>query len=196
MTLTSTPVAADTPVADWLLPTSSEARLQLERVVMQTKATDEKRARPLRTLRDVARRALIEEIETKLRMVMSETLVDLILGGWRQHAAITRAMRKSASQTGIDHIVALRNHTVTARREHSLDIEVDSVRVMTLFTRLVMRAQLCDATAVVRDGHLVAIRSGDAKADGTVTVEDVQVGHRCLTFPLTGALVLHPRRTV
>ena len=93
MTLATTPATAGTPVADWLLPTASDARIRLEKVVMQAKATDERRARPLRALGAVARQALIEEIEAKLRMVMSETLVDLIVGGWRTYAAITQAVR-------------------------------------------------------------------------------------------------------
>jgi hypothetical protein len=195
MTLTSTPAAADNPVGDWLLPTPGETRLRLERVVMQTTATDVRRARSLRPLGDAARRALLDEIETKLRMVLGETLVDLILGGWRKQAAIEAARQKSLSERGIDQIVSLCNHSITARREHSLDIAIDSVRVMTLSTHLVMRAQLCDATAVVRDGHVVVIRSGNAKADGTVTVDGVQVAQRSLTFPLTVEVALRSTRT-
>jgi hypothetical protein len=194
MTLTSTHAAADNPVADWLLPTRGETRLRLERVVMQTKATDARRGRPLRALGDAARRALLDEVETKLRTVLGETLVGVILNGWRKHAAIEAARRKSLSERGIDQIVSLCNHSVTARREHSLDIAIDSVRVMTLSTHLLMRAQLCDATAVVRDGHVVMIRSGNAKADGTVTVDGVQVAQRSLTFPLTADLALRSTR--
>ena len=92
MTLASTPATAGTPVAGWLLPTPTETRIKLETVVMQTKAIDEPRARPLRTLSAVARRALIEEIEAKLRIIMGDTLADLIVGGWRAHAAITQAV--------------------------------------------------------------------------------------------------------
>jgi hypothetical protein len=195
MTLTSTHAAADNPVADWLLPTRGETRLRLERVVMQTKATDARRARPLRALGDAARRALLDEVETKLRTVLGETLVGLILGGWRKHAAIEAARRKSLSERGIDQIVSLCNHSVTARREHSVDIAIDSVRVMTLSTHLLVRTQLCDATAAVRDGHVVAIRSGNAKADGTVTVDGVQVAQRSLTFPLTVDLALRSTHT-
>jgi hypothetical protein len=127
-------------------------------------------------------------------MVMSETLVDLIVGGWRAYAAITEAMRKSRSQPGVDQIVALRSHTITAQRHHDLDIEVDSVAVMTLSTQLVVRLQLYDALAIVRDEQLVAVRSGQAKADGTVTVEGVEVAQRTLTFPLTAELALHSPR--
>ena len=119
---------------------------------MQANATDERRARPLRTLGAVARRALIEEIEAKLRMVMGETLVDLIIGGWRAYAAVTQAIRRSRSQPGVDQVVPLRNHTIKAARQHSLDVEVDSFPVMTLSVQLVVRVQLYDAVAVVRDG--------------------------------------------
>jgi hypothetical protein len=121
-------------------------------------------------------------------MVMSDSLVDLIVGGWGAYAAVTQAIRKSQSEPGIDQIVPLRNHTITVARQHSLDIEVDSFSVMTLSARLAVRIGLCDAVAVVRDGHLTAIRSGQAKADGTLTVEGVEVARRTLTFPLTAEL--------
>lgn len=191
---TSAPVSAGVPVADWLLPAPSDARMRLEKVVMQANATDERRARPVRTLGAVARRALIEEIEAKLRMVMSETLVDLIVGGWRTYAAVMQAIRKSRGQPGVDQIVPLRNHTIKAARQNSLDIEVDNFRVMTLSSQLLVSVQLYDAVAVVRDGQLVAVRSGQAKADGTVTVEGVKIGRKTLTFPLTAELALRSLR--
>jgi hypothetical protein len=191
---TSAPVSAGVPVADWLLPAPSDARISLEKVVMQANATDERRARPLRTLGAVARRALIEEIEAKLRMIMSETLVDLIVGGWRTYAAVMQAIRKSRGQPGVDQIVPLRNHTIKAARQNSLDIEVDNFRVMTLSSQLLVSVQLYDAVVVVRDGQFVAVRSGHAKADGTVTVEGVEIGRKTLTFPLTAELALRSLR--
>jgi hypothetical protein len=190
MMFASTPVTASTPVASWLLPTPSDARIRLESVVMRATATDERRARPLRTLGAVARRALIEEIEAKLRMVMSETLVDLIVGGWRSYAAVMQAIRKSRSQPGVDLVVPLRNHTITAARQHKLDIEVDGFPVMTLSVQLTVHIQLYDAVAVVRDGYLVALRSGQPTASGTVTVDGVTIAQRALTFPLAAELAL------
>jgi hypothetical protein len=187
---TSAPVSAGVSVADWLLPAPTDAQNRLEQAVMQADATDERRARPLRRLGAVARRALIEEIEAKLRMVMSETLVDLIVGGWHTYAAVMQAIRKSRGQPGVDQIVPLRNHTIKAARQNSLDIEVDNFRVMTLSSQLVVSVQLCDAVAVVRDGQLVAVRSGQAKADGAVTVEGVEIGRKTLAFPLTAELAL------
>lgn len=159
-----TPLAkADSPIASWLLPMSGDARIQLEKVVAQKAVADERRARPLRTLGVVARRALVEEIESKLRMIMSETVVDLIVGGWRAYGAVRQAIDKSLSQPGIDQIVPLRNHIITASRQHSLDVEVDGFQVMTLSVELAIRVQLYDAVAVVRDGHILAVRSGQAE---------------------------------
>jgi len=181
---TSTPVAAGTPVSGWLLPTPDMAQIQLEKAVMQAADAEEPRARPLRMLSAVARRALVEEIEAKLGTILSETLGDLVVGGWRTHTAITQAARKSRHEPGVDQVVPLRNHTITADRHHDLDIEVDGVRVLTLTTRLVVRLQLYDAVAVVRDGRMVAVRSGQGRALGSVTVEGVELVQRALTFPL------------
>ena len=194
MTLTSAPPTAITSVGSWLLPPSTELRRQLKQVVQHASTADQRRARPLRRLNDVARTALSEEIEAKLRMVMSETLVDLILGGWRSYAAVTQAMWRSRNQPGIELIVAMRSHTISAEQQHDLDIEVDSVRVMTLSTRLAMHIRVNGAVAVVKDGRLLAIRSGHAEADGKVTLEGVQIAHTRRAFPLTTHLALHSFR--
>jgi len=190
MTTTIGQATPEVPVASWLLPTPGETRIRLENVVTRANATDEPRARPLRTLGTVARRALAQEIEAKLRAVMSDTLADVIVGGWRAYRAVEQAIRNSHSQPGADLVVPLRNHTIKAVRQHSIDIVVDGFRVMTLAVELDLRVQLFDAVAVVRDGHLAAVRSGQATATGTVTVEGVVVAHRTLTFPLTAELTL------
>jgi hypothetical protein len=194
MTLTSAQATATTAVGEWLLPPSTEVRRQIEEVVRHATPVDQKRARPLRMLNGVARQALSEEIEAKLRMVMSETLVDLILGGWRSYAAVTQAMWRSRNQPGVELIVALRSHTISAERQHDLDIEVDSMRVMTLSTRLAMQIGVNGAVAVVRDGKLIAIRSGQAEADGKVKLEGLQIAHTRRAFPLTAHLAVHSLR--
>jgi hypothetical protein len=65
---------------------------------------------------------------------------------------------------------------------------------MTLHVELAIGVQLYDAVAVVRGGHILAVRSGQAKVDGTLTLASVQVAHRTLTFPFTAELALHSSR--
>lgn len=193
MTATTTAAPAGTSVSSWLLPTRTEARIRFDRVVLRS-TDNERRTRVLRNLGAVARSALAEEIETKLRAVLNETFADLIVSGWRAHGAIIQAFRKSRAEPGVDQVVPLRNHTITANRHVDLDIEVDGVRVVTLSVQLVLRLQVYDAVAIVRDVHLVAVRSGQANVTGTVTVEGVEVARRTLTFPLTAELTLQRPR--
>jgi hypothetical protein len=129
-------------------------------------------------------------MEAKLRMVLGETLVDLIVGGWQAYGAVTQAIQQSRNQPGVDHIVPLRTHTITAARQHNLDVEVDRFPVMTLSIQLAVSVRLYDAVAVVRDGYLVALRSGQPTASGTVTADGVMVAQRALTFPLAAELAL------
>jgi hypothetical protein len=82
--------------------------------------------------------------------------------------------------------VPLRNHTVKADREHELDVEVDGVQVMTLTARLDVALQVSAAVAVVRDGHPVGVRPGQAHATGGLRVACVEIAQRTLTFPLPG----------
>lgn len=190
MTSPSAPATEGTAVSGWLLPGANGARTRLERAVTEAAGRQEERAGPVRVLGAVARRALIEEIETKLRLVLSDTLADLVVGGWRAHAAIAKAVQKSREEPGIDQVVPLRNHTITANRGHDLDVEVDGFQVLTLSAELVVKLQLYDAVVAIRDGHLIAVRSGRANTSGTLIVEGIEVAQKTLTFPLTAELTL------
>lgn len=195
MTVVSVPstedrVTADTEVGNWLLPESGDARVRLEPVVTQAKIADEPRARPLRTLGVVARQALAQEIEAKLRMILGETIADLVVGGWRDYSAVTQAISKSRSQPGVDQIVPLREHTISAARQYTLDVEVDGFPVMTLVAELRVRVRMFGAVAVARDGLLVRVRSGQAGADGNVAVEGVEIAQRTVTVPLVAELAM------
>ncbi|MEV0673600.1 hypothetical protein [Mycobacterium sp. NPDC050441] len=178
----------NTSVGTWMLPASRETQVRIEKVVTQTTANRES-ARPLRTLGVVARHALAEEIEAKLRAVLSETLAGLIMEGWHTYSAITDAIKQSRTQRGVEKIVPLRTHVISADREHNLDIEVDNFAVMSLTAKAAVKLQLFAAVAVVLDGQVVEIRSGQATADGTLSVDGVEVSRKTLAFPLAVELV-------
>jgi hypothetical protein len=181
----------ETTLASWLLPGGRETRLRLDTVVTEAVEHDENAARRLRILGAVAKNALVEEIEAKLRTLLSDTLADLVIGGWRAHGTIRATIRKSRDQPGIDHVVPLHNHRIKAKREHDLDVAIDGVHVMTLSARVEATLQIYDAVAVIRDGHLVAVRSGQAHATGLLSVEGAEVARRTYPFPLTAELTLH-----
>ena len=178
-------------VGTWLLPTAGDAKVRIEKVVAQKAASDAPRVSPLRTLGAIARRALSEEIEVKLRAALNETLADLVIGGWHSYSAVAQAIRTSVSQPTVELVVPLRSHTVTANRQHQLNIEVDRLPVLTLDADLVVNMNLDKAVAVVTEGRIVGIRSGEASADGTVTVEGVEVSRKAVVFPLTAELDIH-----
>lgn len=190
-TRTAATAATRTTLGSWLLPGTRDTRLRLEKVVAEAADHEETGARRLRILGTVARNALIEEVEAALRALLSETVADLVVGGWRLHGTIRAAVGKSRDEPGVDQVVPLRNHTVRAEHEHQLDVVVDGVRVMTLGARVDAALQLFDAVAVVRDGRLAAVRSGRGQATAELTVEDAQVARERWTFPLTAELRLH-----
>lgn len=183
------PSINDTSVGTWMLPASGESRVRIEQVVTQTTANRES-ARPLRTLGVVARHALAQEIEAKLRAVLSETLAALIIEGWHTYGAITEAIKKSRVQLGVAQIVPLRTHVINADREHNVDIEIDSFPVMSLTAKASVKLQLFAAVAVVLDGHVVEIRSGQATADGWLSVDGVEISRKSLALPLEARLIL------
>lgn len=187
----------DMSVGNWMLTTPDQTQVRIEKAVTQSTVGRES-ARRLQTLGVVARRALAQEIEAKLRAVLSETLADLVLGGWRTYGAVAEAVRKSRARPGVTQIVPLRNHVIVADRQHRLDVEVDGLPVMSLTARATVRLQLFAAVAVVQDGYVTAIRSGQATVNGALSVEGVDVSHKTLTFPLEAELVMRrvPQATV
>ncbi|MFV8166539.1 hypothetical protein ACNQVK_31305 [Mycobacterium sp. 134] len=180
--MTVSPIT-DTSVGNWMLPESRQTQARIEHAVTQTTANTQS-ARPLQSLGVVARRALAAEIEASLRAALSETMADLILEGWHAYGAITTAIKKSHVQPRVKQIVPLHTHVITADREHTLDIEVDSFPVMSLAAKAALRLQLFAAVAVVIDGHIVAIQSGQATANGAVSVNGVEISRKTLAFPL------------
>ncbi|MFN6551393.1 hypothetical protein ACP6C7_11925 [Mycolicibacterium septicum] len=179
----TTSLMTETSVGNWMLPESRQTQAKIEHAVTQTTVNNPS-AGPLRTLGVVARRALAAEIEASLRAALSETMADLILEGWHTYGAITTAIKKSHVQPRVKQIVPLHTHVITADREHTLDIEVDSFPVMSLAAKAALRLQLFAAVAVVIDGHIVAIQSGQATANGAVSVNGVEISRKTLAFPL------------
>jgi hypothetical protein len=192
MTQTSAPPTAGSPISGWLLPGTQDARLRLEKVTADKAShIDQPAADKIRLLGAVGRKALAQELEAKLRDGLGDTVFDVIVGGWRTYGAIEEAVAKSRQEPGVDQVVSLTRHEVAADREKDFDVAVDGIHLMTLTARLDMAIQLYDAVAVVRDGALIAIRSGHAQASAKLTVEGVRVAEQTSTFPLEAELTLH-----
>ncbi len=172
------------PIADWVLPSRDDTRIRLTRVLNEAASNETRRTRPLRTLGTVARRVVADEVEAKLRAVLGDSLMDVVVGGWHAYRPVSRSVQDSRHRPGIEFVVPLSNHTVAVDQLHDVDVEVDGVPALTLSVELIVDVQLYDAVAVVRDGRITAIRSGQAAASATVTVDGVQIGQRSLTFPL------------
>lgn len=191
MTQATATAAVESTLASLLLPGSRDTRLRLERVLSNAADDDGTEARRMRVLGTVARNALLQEIETKLRGLLSETLADLVVGGWRVHGTIRAARRKSLDEPGVDQVVPLRSHLIKADRAHELDVVVDGVHLFTLSARLDAALQVFDAVAVVRDGHLADVRSGQSHITAVLRVEGAEVAQQKWTFPLTAELSMH-----
>lgn len=185
--MSETPQVPGTAVGDWLLPGDSGTRVQVERAVHQS-PPDDARPRRLRTLSAVARRALAEEVEIKLRLLLGDTFTDLLNEGWRGHATFEKARRNSLEQPGVDQVVTLGKHQVVNDRDHSFEVQVDGVTVLTLAATVKIGLELTDSALVVRDGHVTEARSGQVSAFGRVTLEGIVVAERRAEFPLTAAL--------
>lgn len=183
MTATTAPTPGQTALGPWLLPGHAECRARLDKAVTGS-TRDARGSRRLRTLAAVARHALTEEVEIRLRDALGETLKDTLLRGWASYGAYRTAREKSLGEPGVDQLAVLQSHTITTEWTHPLDIEVDGFRVVTVTAQVDLCLTVVDAVAILRDGRLRELRSGHVHATGELEVEDVPITRRELEFPL------------
>lgn len=189
-TVNAPPAATPMRVSSWLLADTQEATLVLNHVITSAPRGTTAEARRLGMLAKVARAALVDEVLTNLRAVLDDNLVDLLVTGWQKHAAMTDAARESLADPGSQRTVVMAKHRITSRRQPQLEVQVDGLHVLTLSISCEVAFQVVDAVAVVRDGRLMGLRSGESDVTGTITVEGQEIARRSLQLPLTAELNL------
>ena len=131
----------------------------------------------LRGLSQAGRSAVGEEAAAALHGLLDLDLGDLVLAGWRKHADLRAAARRTAAVPGSAEVVELATHRVTSTHTPSVDLLVDGARVTTLHFELVMEFLVKALVATVRQGRLMAFRVGSCDVTASLALE----GSRLLT---------------
>lgn len=105
-------------------------------------------------------------------------LGDIVVSAWRKHAALATAARDTAANPAIEQVVAMATHRVTSTHRPYVDVRVGGTLVARVQFELSLAFVITAVAAVVRQGRLVAVRSGRCDLTGTLSMEGVDLVSR------------------
>ncbi|MFE2474997.1 hypothetical protein [Streptomyces sp. NPDC059389] len=141
-------------------------------------------------LTSAADRAVGHELATVVDGFLDLDLVSLVASGWSKYKALQEAARRTRRSPGSEEVVALATHTVTSTHHPSVDLLVDGAPAATVPVDLTVLFRVSGLVGVVRDGRLVAARSGQCGVEARLAVRDVVVASREGRLDIPAALRL------
>ena len=138
----------------------------------------------------LSQRALIEEAASRVDPLLDVDMEDILVSGWRTNDSLIDAARRTASTDEDEELVRLGTHEMTWTADPTIEVTVDGEVVHTVRVHLVAEAEVHDATALVAEGRLVALRSGDADIHARVDVDGQRVATGELRVNLPSSLDL------
>ncbi|WP_371656539.1 MULTISPECIES: hypothetical protein [unclassified Streptomyces] len=144
-----------------------------------------------RPLTAAADQAVEREMAAVIDSFLGLDLFDVAAGGWRKHADLTAAARRTRAAPGSEEVLALATHEITSRHRPYVDVLMDGVKIGTLEVGLDLAFRISGLVAVVRNAELVAVRSGACVLDGSLTVQQILLAERQGQLDLPGIWHLH-----
>ncbi|MFD7079708.1 hypothetical protein [Streptomyces sp. NPDC059918] len=175
--MTTTPVADPLTVRDLLLGPGGQAPEALADSLRNSGAVTGLLP-GVHGLTTAADRAVGRELATVVNGFLDLDLVSLVASGWAKYQSLTEAARRTRRSPGSEEVVALATHAITSAHHPSVDLLVDGARAATVAVNLTVLFRITGLVAVVRDGRLVAARSGQCAVEAKLAVRDVVVAAR------------------
>lgn len=144
-----------------------------------------------RPLTPSADQAVGHELASVVDSFLALDIFDVAAGGWRKHAALTAAARRTRETPGSEEVLSLAHHEITSTHRPYVDVFVDGVKAGTLDVELDLLFRVAGLVAVVRDAQLVAVRGGECALDGCLTVQRIVLAERQGRLDLPGVWHLH-----
>jgi len=132
----------------------------------------------LRQVSQAGREAADSEVAAVAHGLLDLDLGDLVVAGWRKHAAFTTAVDRTRATPGSSEVVELASHRITSVYQPFVEVLINDVRVATIRFELGIEFLVKALVVTVRDGHLVSLRSGTCDVTGTVSAEGMQLATR------------------
>ncbi|MFJ1708257.1 hypothetical protein [Kitasatospora sp. NPDC088346] len=179
-----------TTVRDLLLGTEPAAATEaLAEALHGQGAAREVLGDPFRATAPVVR-AVERELASVVDGFLAIDLIDLAAGGWRRHAALREAARRTRAAPGSEEVVALATHRIVSGHRPDVDVLVDGARVGTVHLDLRLVFDLEALVAVVRQARLAAVRTGSCVVTGRLAAQQVVLAQRRGRLELPGAVEL------
>lgn len=118
-----------------------------------------------------AREAANDTLASVTAGLLDFDLGDALIYGWRTHDRLIHAAEETLRVPGRQDVVQLASHQVSWTRQPTIDLLIDGVLVHTFRFQLTLLFDVEIAAAVVQDGKLVALKSGDGSVTGTLALE-------------------------
>ncbi|WP_200307773.1 hypothetical protein [Streptomyces adelaidensis] len=144
-----------------------------------------------RPLTAAADQAVEREMATVIDSFLSMDVFDVAAGGWRKHADLTSAAYRTRATPGSEEVVALATHDITSSHRPYVDVFMDGAKIGTLEVSLDVIFQIAGLVAVVRDAHMVAVRSGECVLEAHLTAQQILLAERQGRLDLPGIWHLH-----
>jgi hypothetical protein len=137
-------------------------------------------------LADMARRELADATTG----LMSMSLADVVAAGWKKYDALRKAARTTRDDPDAKELVSLVTHKIASSHHPSVDLCLDGKSIATVEIELEVALTIAAVIAVVKQGRLTEIQSGNCTASGSLAVQGIDMIKRQRKFDLYGAFRL------
>jgi hypothetical protein len=139
----------------------------------------------------LTRETAVSQISSAAAELLNVNLADVVADGWRRHADLTAAARRTLAVPGSTDLVDLASHRVTAGQEPYVSLLVDGHRIATVRFELSLVFEISALLAEVRAGRLVALHSGRCEVTGALAIQDINTITRQAHVDIPGMIPLH-----
>jgi len=143
-------------------------------------------------LPQITRDAAIGEVRSAVTGLLDINVIGVLVSAWRTHHDLTSAARRTLVVPGSTELVPLADHQITSAVHPYVNVFVDGIQVATIHLDLSFLFDVKAVLAGIRDGHLVALRSGHCDVTATLAIEQTDVASKQISFQLPGVVPLNP----
>jgi len=154
-----------------LLGSASDADLEKLQRALSDHGAVSKVGGKLSKLRPQAVEAATETLASVTAGLLDVDLGDALINGLRTHQSLVRAAEETMRVPGLQEVVQLASYQVSWTKQPTVDLLIDGTRIHTFRFHLTLLFEVEVAAAVVQDGKLVSLKSGDGSVAGTLSLE-------------------------
>jgi hypothetical protein len=131
------------------------------------------------------RQAAVQEAATTAAALLKVDLIGVLVDGWREHADIVSAARRTLAGPGSTELVSMSGHEVTLEQRPTVRVLVDGHPVATVQLGLSIVFGVEALLLGVSGGRITAVRAGHCDITVTLAVQgtDMITRHKRLELP-------------